>query len=224
MRFFCVESDQDNWGDDNDDEILLLASQACEEAYNETSLPDYSMFMQPGSSSTQICDPGPSTSKTSFTFKKPSSAPPNAISTSLKDKCNRISSPLPGMSSKVIPKVDEHINLTDDLIFNDKIYKGQDSNYVYRQLLQLQEENAKLKSENGKLLEKCVTKEGEASILRTQLKTCQVSVDNARLERIKAQEKVQMEWTEKLKVANDQMQDLRTQLDFKVGLKILEHS
>lgn len=96
------------------------------------------------------------------------------------------------------------------------MYKGQDSDHIYRQLLQFQEENAKLKSENGKLLEKCVTKEGEASILRTQLKTCQVSVDNARLEKIKAQEKVQMEWTEKLAAANNQMHDLKTQLDFKV--------
>lgn len=88
---------------------------------------------------------------------------------------------------------------------------------MYKQLLQLQEENNKLKSENGKLLEKCVTKEGECSILRTQLKSCQINVDNARMERIKAQEKVQLEWTEKLKAANSQMHDLRTQLDFKVG-------
>lgn len=107
-------------------------------------------------------------------------------------------------------------NVSDDLIFSDKIYKGQDSDQIYKQLLQLQEDNAKLKSENGKLLEKCVTKEGESSILRTQLKSCQTAVDNARMERIKAQEKVQMEWTEKLKAANGQMHDLRTQLDFKV--------
>lgn len=108
--------------------------------------------------------------------------------------------------------------MTNDLIFNDKVFKSQDSDHVYRQLLQLQEDNAKLKSENGKLLEKCVTKEGEASILRTQLKSCQTAVDNARLEKIKAQEKVQMEWTEKLSAVNNQMHDLRTQLDFKVTM------
>lgn len=106
--------------------------------------------------------------------------------------------------------------MSDDLVFNDKIYKGQDSEHMYRQILKIQEENAKLKSENGKLLEKCVTKEGEASILRTQLKTCQVAVDNARLEKIKAQEKVQVECTDKLTTAMNQVQDLRTQLDFKV--------
>ncbi|XP_049878645.1 uncharacterized protein LOC126375647 isoform X2 [Pectinophora gossypiella] len=222
------ESDKDNWGDDNDDEILLLASQACEDAYNDiSSLPDYSMCMQPGSTSTQntqISEPGPSTSKAGFTFKKPSSIPSSVISTNLKDKYNRISSPLPGMTSKVLPK---HQSVDLNSIFNtfkcstdinndnEKIYKSQDSEYVYRQLLQLQEENAKLKSENGKLLEKCVTKEGEASILRTQLKSCQVAVDNARMEKIKAQEKVQMEWTEKLAAANGQMHELRTQLDFK---------
>lgn len=213
----------DKWGDDNDDEILLLASQACEEAYSNndiSQLPDYSMCMQPASTSTQI-NPQPSTSKTEFTFKKPSFNPPSAISTHLKEKCNRISSPLPGISSKVISKTNGSVNVTDDLIFNDKVFKSQDANIVYKQLLQLQEENAKLKSENGKLLEKCVTKEGETSILRTQLKSCQTAVDNARLEKIKAQEKVQMEWNEKLTAANNQMHDLRTQLDFKVAKTVV---
>ncbi|KAI5632563.1 hypothetical protein NE865_14737 [Phthorimaea operculella] len=210
------EHEQDNWGDDNDDEILLLASQACEDAYNDmSSLPDYSMCMQPVSTSTQMFDPGPSTSKSTFSFKKPSGIPPSAISSNFKDKCNRISSPLPGMSSKVPPKRTDHVNLSDDFVFNDKIFKGTDSDIVYKQLLQLQEENAKLKSENGKLLEKCVTKEGEASILRTQLKSSQIAVDNARMEKIKAQEKVQMEWTEKLNATNSQIHELRTQLDFK---------
>ncbi|KAJ2945095.1 hypothetical protein O0L34_g9151 [Tuta absoluta] len=210
------EADQNNWGDDNDDEILLLASQACEDAYNDmSSLPDYSMCMQPVSTSTQMFDPGPSTSKSTFSFKKPSGIPPSAISSNLKEKCNRISSPLPGMSSKVLPKRTDHVDLTDDFVFNDKIFKGTDSDMVYKQLLQLQEENTKLKSENGKLLEKCVTKEGEASILRTQLKSSQIAVDNARMEKIKAQEKVQMEWTEKLNATNSQIHELRTQLDFK---------
>ncbi|XP_047998659.1 uncharacterized protein LOC125236020 [Leguminivora glycinivorella] len=118
------------------------------------------------------------------------------------------------MSSKVISN-GETMKYNDDLIYNDKVCKGQDPDHVYRQLLQLQEENAKLKSENGKLMDKCVTKEGEASILRTQLKSCQVAVDSARMEKIKAQEKVQMEWTEKLSAVNGQMHDLRTQLDFK---------
>lgn len=158
---FSPESNQgDTWGDENDDEILLLASQACEQAYNKDTslLPDYSLCMQPGTTSTQY-DPGPSTSKASFMFKKPSAIPSNIVSTNLKDKCSRISSPLPGISSKVTTKVNE-INLSDELIFNDKVYKG-DADYVYKQLLQFQEENAKLKSENGKLLEKCVTKEGK---------------------------------------------------------------
>uniref|UniRef100_A0A2A4J6V8 Uncharacterized protein n=1 Tax=Heliothis virescens TaxID=7102 RepID=A0A2A4J6V8_HELVI len=218
-EFNKESNDDDNWGDDNDDEILLLASQACEQAYNSndtSQLPDYSICMNPGSTSTQLSfEPVPSTSKTEFTFKKPSFNSPSAISTHLKEKCNRISSPLPGISSKILPKTNGQVNLSDDLIFSDKVFKSHDSDQVYRQLLQMQEENAKLKSENGKLLEKCVTKEGEASILRTQLKSCQVAVDNARLEKIKAQEKVQMEWTEKLSAANNQMRDLRTQLDFK---------
>ncbi|KAG6442889.1 hypothetical protein O3G_MSEX002556 [Manduca sexta] len=207
----------DTWGDENDDEMLLLASQACEEACNNndiSQLANYTICMQPASTSTQICQPGPS-AKTSFVFKKPSSNPSSTLSTHLKDKCDRISSPLPGFSSKLVGKDTRSVNQTDDFIFNDKIYKGQDSNVVYQQLLQMQEENAKLKSENGKLLEKCLTKEGEASILRTQLKNCQMSVDNARLEKIKAQEKVQMEYNEKLNLANNQMHDLRTQLDFK---------
>ena len=155
-------------------------------------------------------------------FKKPSFHTPTAISTHLKEKCQRISSPLPGISSKVLPKTNGQVNRSDDLIFSDKVFKTHDSDHVYRQLLQMQEENAKLKSENGKLLEKCVTKEGEASILRTQLKSCQSAVDNARLEKIKAQEKVQMEWQEKLSTANNQMHDLRTQLDFKVILSSCE--
>lgn len=57
---------------------------------------------------------------------------------------------------------------------------------------------------------------GEASILRSQLKTSQIAVDNARLDKMKAQERVQMEWSDKLTAANKQMHDLRTQLDFKV--------
>ncbi|KAM3958314.1 uncharacterized protein ACR2FA_007638 [Aphomia sociella] len=210
------DADQETWGDDNDDEILLLASQACEQAYSNdiSSLPDYSMCMQPGSTSTQLCEPIPSTSKSTFTFKTPSTHVPNTVSTHLKNKCNTISSPLPGITSKIMPKANEdYVNLVE--LFNYKVYKGQDSDQMYRQLLQLQEENAKLKSENGKLHEKCVTKEGEASILRTQLKTCQTAVDNARLEKVRAQEKVQMEWTDKLSIANGQIHDLRTQLDFK---------
>ncbi|CAK1542771.1 unnamed protein product [Leptosia nina] len=205
----------DNWGDDNDDEILLLASQACEEIYNEqniSNLPDYSVCMQPGTTSTQY-DSVPSTSKTPFSFKKPTSSLYSAVSTNLRDKYERISSPLPGITSKINNK--EHVNLSDDLIINDRELKGQNTDQFYKQLLQLKEENSKLKSENGKLLEKCVTKEGEASILRTQLKTCQMSVDNARLEKIKVQEKAQMEWMEKLGTANKQLHDLRTQLDFK---------
>ncbi|XP_045489453.1 uncharacterized protein LOC110998265 [Pieris rapae] len=205
----------DAWGDDNDDDLLLLASQACEDAYNEQNdsiLPDYTLCMQPGSSSTQFEYPEPSTSKAPFSFKKPTSSPYSTISTNLRNKCERISSPLPGLTNKVNK---EHVNVSEDFIINDKIFKGQDSGQFYKQLLQLQEENAKLKSENGKLLEKCVTKEGEASILRTQLKTCQLSVDNARLEKIKTQEKAQMEWMDKLGTANKQIHDLRTQLDFK---------
>lgn len=172
--------------------------------------------MQPTSTSTQICDPVPSTSKGAFSFKKPTTSALNTISTKLKDKCELISSPLPGIS-KVVQKTNQE-NLVEDMIFNDKIFQG-DTDYVYRQLLQLQEENSKLKSENGKLLEKCVTKEGEVSILRTQLKTSQVAADNARLEKIKVQERVQMEWTDKLATANKQLQDLMTQLDFKVKIK-----
>ncbi|XP_026740491.1 uncharacterized protein LOC113502934 isoform X2 [Trichoplusia ni] len=225
-EFNKVTNNDDKWGDDNDDEILMLASQACEEACSSNDislLPNYSMFMQPGSTSTQMgatssqitFQPSPSTSKSEFTFKRPSFNSPSAISTHLKEKCNRISSPLPGISSKVIPKANGQVNLSDELIFNDKVCKGQDIDQMYRKLLQMQEECEKLKSVNGKLLEKCITKEGEASILRTQLKTCQTSVDNARLEKIKALEKVQVECTEKLTAANKQMHDLRTQLDFK---------
>lgn len=148
-----------------------MASQACEQAYNNdisqlpdydiSQLPDYSLCMQPGTTSTQY-NPAPSTSKAAFMFKKPSTSSSNIVSTNLKDKCNRIASPLPGISSKVTTKVNE-LNITDDLIFNDKVYKG-DADYVYKQLLQFQEENAKLKSENGKLLEKCVTKEGKVDM------------------------------------------------------------
>ncbi|XP_050355478.1 uncharacterized protein LOC126776770 [Nymphalis io] len=202
------------WGDDNDDEILLLASQACEEAFtepNNTTLPDYSMCMQPSTTSTQISKPIPSTSKSTFSFKKPFS-PMNAVSTKMRDGLKTISSPLPGMFKDC--KRDS-VNISEDIIINDHIYKGQNSDQVYRQLLQIQEENAKLKSENGKLLEKCFTKEGEASILRTQLKTCQIAVDNARLEKIKAQEKAQIEWSEKLTTVNNEMHELRNQLDFK---------
>lgn len=173
--------------------------------------------MQPGSTSTQLYStPGPSTSNLEFTFKKPTTNPPSAISTNPRQKCNRIALPLQGITADVLPNANEPDNLSNDIVFNNNIYEGQDSDYIYQKLLQVQQENAKLKSTNGKLLEKCVTKEGEASILRTQLKTCQVSVDQARLEKIKAQEKVQMEWTEKLAIANNQMYDLRTQLDFKV--------
>ncbi|XP_045778348.1 uncharacterized protein LOC123876212 [Maniola jurtina] len=202
------------WGDDNDDEILLLASQACEDAYSEHSisvLPNYSICMQPTTTSTQLYEPVPSTSKAAFTFKKPTSTPLNTVTTKLKDKCERISSPLPGMS-KVCKSDGMHIN--DDIILNDDI-SNQNSDHIYRQLLKLREENENLKSENGKLLEKCVTKEGEASILRTQLKTSQIAVDKVRLEKIQMQERVQMEWSEKLTGANKQMHDLRTQLEIK---------
>ncbi|CAG9571541.1 unnamed protein product [Danaus chrysippus] len=177
-----------------------------------SELPNYSICMNPSSTSTQK-QTEPSTSRNCFQFKKPSSNQVfNSVSTKLNDKCEKISSPLRAMSK--VCKTD-NVNISEDLIFNNVISKGQDSDQVYRQLLQLKEENEKLKSENGKLLEKCVTKEGEASILRTQLKTCQIAVDNARMEKTKAQEKVQMDWSEKLSAANKQLGELRTQLDFK---------
>lgn len=166
--------------------------------------------MKPTSTSTQNFDPGPSTSFNPDPFKKPHIY--NFTSQSIKNKCNFISSPLPSIS-KTLQNTNQ--NVTEDVIFNDKVHKG-DTDFVYKQLLQLKEENSKLKSENGKLLEKCVTKEGEVSILRTHLKTSQVAADNARLEKIRVQERVQMEWTDKLAAANNQLQDLRTQLDFKV--------
>ncbi|XP_032522890.2 uncharacterized protein LOC116774304 [Danaus plexippus] len=177
-----------------------------------SELPNYSLCMDPSSTSTQK-QIEPSTSRNCFQFKKPTSNQVfNSVSTKLNDKCEKISSPLRAMSK--VCKTD-NVNTSEDLIFNNVICKGQDSDQVYRQLLQLKEENEKLKLENGKLLEKCVTKEGEASILRTQLKTCQIAVDNARMEKIKAQEKVQMDWSEKLSAANKQLGELRTQLDFK---------
>ncbi|XP_068622937.1 ATR-interacting protein mus304-like [Battus philenor] len=207
------DNQADNWGDDNDDELLLLASQACEQACsgNISTLPDYSICMQPSSTSTQNYIPGPSTSKNPFTFKKPTTNASNIVSTNLKNKCEVMSSPLPGISEEI--QKTNLKNLAED-IFHDRIYKG-DTDHVHRQLLQMQEEITKLKSEKGKLLEKCVTKDGEVSILRTQLKTSQVAADNARLEKIKFQERLQMEWTEKLAAANNQLQELRTQLDFK---------
>lgn len=64
---------------------------------------------------------------------------------------------MPGMS-KVCNA--NGINVSDDIIINENKSK-QDSDHIYRQLLKLQEENAKLKLENGQLLEKCVTKEGK---------------------------------------------------------------
>ncbi|KPJ12128.1 hypothetical protein RR48_01706 [Papilio machaon] len=217
------DDNQDNWGDEGDDEILLLASQACEQAYTDVdnSLPDYTVCMKPSSTSTQNFDPGPSTSTYLDPFKKPinnytsdSFKKPNALnftSPNIKNKSNFISSPLPNISRSV---QNTNPNIIEDMIFNDKVHKG-DTDFIYRQLLQLQEENSKLKSENGKLLEKCMTKEGEVSILRTHLKTSQTAADNARLEKIKVQERVQMEWTDKLAAANNQLQDLKTQLDFK---------
>ncbi|XP_028036950.1 uncharacterized protein LOC114248031 [Bombyx mandarina] len=199
-----------SWGNEEDDEMLLMASQVCENACNDSQLPNYSMFIPPASTSTQL--PQPSTSKN--IFKTPTLNPTNSISTQLKEKCNRISSPLPGIANKLM-KDNLQVNVPDNLIMNDKIYEKQDSETIYKQLLQLQEENVKLKSENGKLIEKCVTKEGEASILRTQLKSIQVAADSARLEKMNVQEKLQMEWTEKINAINNQMHDLRTQLDFK---------
>ncbi|CAH0719311.1 unnamed protein product, partial [Brenthis ino] len=217
----------DNWGDDNDDEMLLLASQACEEAFKDPNLsilPNYSMCMQPSSTSTQIGEPQPSSSSSSHfqktslhSFKKPVCSPLSIVSTKLKDKYERISSPLPGLS-KVCKS--GGVNVMDDVIINDKC-EGQNSEYIYRQLLELQEENKKLKTENGKLLDNCMTKEGEASILRTQLKTCQATVDNVRLEKIKVQEKAQMEWSVKSTAAKNQLDDLKTQLEFK-NLEIIK--
>ncbi|KAJ0172822.1 hypothetical protein K1T71_011961 [Dendrolimus kikuchii] len=205
-------TEEDNWGNDDDDEILLLASQACEDAQIIGSLPDYSLCMQPQSTSTQYNQPGPSGS-TEFNFKKPTATTSSLISTNLKEKCNRISSPLPGITSKLVQN-NHHIDLSDDFIFNDKIFK-QDTDSLCRQLLQLKEENAKLKSENGKLMDKCVTKEGEASILRSQLRSSQVAVDNARLETIKARERIQTEYMEKEDKVNRVINDLKTELDFK---------
>lgn len=155
-----ASSHSDTWGDENDDELLLLASQACEEVYNEnnvSALPDYTFCMQPGSTSTQF-DPVPSTSKAPFTFKKPIASPYST--TNLKNNCERISSPLPGLTSEINK---DHVKVSDCII-NDMIFKGSDFDQFYKQLLQLQEENAKLKSENGKLLEKCVTKQGKLKI------------------------------------------------------------
>lgn len=95
---------------------------------------------------------------------------------------------------------------------------GQDD--ICRRMLLLEEENNKLKSEYQKLYDKIFTKEGEASILRSQLKASQLANDNARMEKIRAQEKVQMECNEKLAAITKEMQNLKAQLEFK-DLEIL---
>ncbi|KAL0879182.1 hypothetical protein ABMA27_002972 [Loxostege sticticalis] len=210
------EDNCDVWGDDDEEQMLLQASQACEEEQNNdiSMLPDYSNWKQPGSTSTQY-QSSPSTSKTTFEFKKPNSFLPNAISTHLKNKCNTISSPLPGISTMTR---DRNSNLTDDLAISDKIMSGQDD--ICRRMLLLEEENNKLKSEYQKLSDKIFTKEGEASILRSQLKASQLANDNARMEKIRAQEKIQMECNEKLAAITKEMQNLKAQLEFK-DLEIL---
>ncbi|XP_028167490.1 uncharacterized protein LOC114357894 [Ostrinia furnacalis] len=208
------ENECDVWGDDADDEILLQASQACDEESNDISiLPDYSNWKQPASTSTQY-QPSPSTSKASFEFKKPSSKLPASVH--LKYKCNTISSPLPGISTM---SHNRPPSITDDLAISDKIVSGDDSD-VWRRLLLLEEENNKLKSEYGKLSDKVVTKEGEASILRSQLKASQLANDNARMDKIRAQERVQMECDEKMAAMTRELQSLKSQLEFK-DLEIL---
>lgn len=203
--------EEDKWGNDDDDEILLLASQACEDAEIINSLPDYSLCMQPASTSTQYDEPGPSKSN-ECTFKKPTTISSGILSTNLKEKCSRISSPLPGISSKLVQN-NHQIDLSND--FNDKIIK-QDTDTLCQQLLELRKENAKLKSEYDELMDKIVMKEGEASILRVHLRNSQAAVDNARLETIRAREKLQCEYTEREAKINRVINELKAEIDLKV--------
>ncbi|XP_072945437.1 uncharacterized protein [Epargyreus clarus] len=202
-------TDPNDWAYDIDDEILLQLSQACDQNSNSSILPEYSQFRPPVVTSTQQATSS-SPKSGAFSFKRPSTSSSNIVSTHLKDKCQRISSPLRGISTNI---QNELIDLTGDY-FNEPVL-NKDTDDVYRQLFTLKEENAKLKSENGKLLEKCVTKEGESSILRAQLKTYQVAVDSARLEKIRTQEQAQMQWSAKLDSVNNKLHELRTELDFK---------
>lgn len=182
-------------------------------------MPDYNICLPPGLTSTPFFEEPKQGTSSDFIFKKPVRSPSNAVlSTALKDKCNSIAPPLHGLDYNGTTTVNNG-HFKDDLIINDKVCK--DSGLVYTKIMEFRDENAKLRAENAKLLEKCVTNDGEVSILRTQLKNNQAAADNARMEKVRAQERIEMDYTQKLTASKNECQNLRTQLDFKVKILVI---
>lgn len=82
---------------------------------------------------------------------------------------------------------------------------------------EMQEENKKYQVQQNELSENNIVKNGEISILRAQLKSCQVEIANAKMEKVKNFEKYQMEFSDKLKQMNFEAEKQKSELDLRVG-------
>lgn len=97
---------------------------------------------------------------------------------------------------------------------------GMANDKILEHLRDMQEENKKYQAQQSELAENNMVKNGEIAILRAQLKSCKVEITNVRMENLKNTEKNQMEFTDKLKRLNAEMQKQKSELDLKVDRTI----
>ncbi|XP_077283063.1 mutagen-sensitive 304 [Arctopsyche grandis] len=88
-------------------------------------------------------------------------------------------------------------------------------NQLLSQFQAMKKENESLKLKQMELESSSLTKDGEISILRTQLKTCQTQLSIAKKEKISNVEKAQMEFSQKIKQTNDELFNIKSQTEFK---------
>ncbi|GBP48002.1 hypothetical protein EVAR_83703_1 [Eumeta japonica] len=183
---------ENKWGDDIEDEVLLIASQVCEASFSSknSTLPGYSICMQPKLTSTQICQPQ-ILGKNEFPFKIPlHTSAYNATAES--------------NVANLADKINNHVDFKEKTLDELRLYVSH-----------LQDENSKLISENIDITNKYRSKEGETKILRDNLLSHKKSVENLKLEQVHAQEEIQRQFNEKLAVVNSEVESLKAQLDSK---------
>lgn len=93
------------------------------------------------------------------------------------------------------------------------IYKGETKN-VHKDLLA---EIERLNLDNKQMVEKCMAKDGQVTILRHQLQQASKTVETVRLDKMKSLEIQKEEWTKKISTLNNDINSFKTEMEMKVS-------
>ncbi|XP_044728176.1 ATR-interacting protein mus304 [Chrysoperla carnea] len=193
----------DVWGEDFDEDILTQLEQS-----QSMCLPSYSEFQKKDQIITSTFKHDfaiPSTSKTISSSKNLPANKPSIANIPQKSTNNFIFQSNSHLTFKRNSSI-ENLNSTQTIICNNE------AKNVSNDLLK---EIERLKDENKKLSEKFITKEGEVTILRNQLKQTQKTIDTIRIEKMQSLEKQKIEWSEKISALNTNLNSAKSELEIK---------